>query len=172
MQAINLRSFRKKYLHNKRSFRNFLTRLENNPPKQLDEIVETIDKEVWAETDCLSCANCCRKMSPTYTFQDMKRIAAHFNMKIKDFKAKWLYLDKKDKDWMNVSRPCQFLDLTTNMCSIYDIRPADCAGFPHITKKKMTEYMHVHKQNIEYCPATYKMVEKLKETMLKLRLDV
>lgn len=172
MQAINLRSFRKKYLHNKRSFRNFLTRLENNPPKQLDVIVETIDKEVWAETDCLSCANCCRKMSPTYTFQDMKRIAAHFNMKIKDFKAKWLYLDKKDNDWMNVSKPCQFLDLDTNMCSIYDIRPADCSGFPHITKKKMTDYMHVHKQNIEYCPATYKMVEKLKETMRKMRLEV
>lgn len=172
MQAINLRSFRKKYLHNKRSFRNFLTRLENNPPKQLDEIVEKVDKEVWAETDCLSCANCCRKMSPTYTFQDIKRIAAHFNMKIKDFKAKWLYLDKKDNDWMNVSKPCQFLDLDTNMCTIYEIRPADCSGFPHITKKKMPEYMHVHKQNIEYCPATYKMVEKLKETILKLSLDV
>jgi Predicted Fe-S-cluster oxidoreductase len=172
MQATNLRSFRKKYLHNKRSFRNFLTRLENNPPKQLDEIVEKVDKEVWAETDCLSCANCCRKMSPTYTFQDIKRIAAHFNMKIKDFKAKWLYLDKKDNDWMNVSKPCQFLDLDTNMCTIYEIRPADCSGFPHITKKKMPEYMHVHKQNIEYCPATYKMVEKLKETILKLSLDV
>jgi len=168
MQEINLRSFRKKYLHNKRSFRNFLTRLENNPPKQLDVIVETIDKEVWAETDCLSCANCCRKMSPTYTFQDMKRIAAHFNMKIKDFKAKWLYQDKKDNDWMNVSKPCQFLDLDTNMCTIYEIRPADCAGFPHITKKKMPDYMHVHKQNIEYCPATYKMVEKLKETIASL----
>ncbi|MEP6616841.1 MAG: YkgJ family cysteine cluster protein [Ginsengibacter sp.] len=165
MQAINLRAHKKKFLTNKRSFRHFLTRVENNPPKELDVIMERIDKEVWAETDCLSCANCCRKMSPTYTFQDMKRIAGHFNMKIKDFKAKWLYLDKKDKDWMNVSQPCQFLDLNTNMCSIYDIRPADCAGFPHLTRKKMPDYMHVHKQNIEYCPATYKMVEKLKERL-------
>jgi Fe-S-cluster containining protein len=53
--------------------------------------------------------------------------------------------------------------LKTNMCSIYEVRPADCAGFPHLTKKKMTEYIHVHKQNIEYCPATYKMVEKMKD---------
>ncbi len=25
----------------------------------------------------------------------------------------------------------------------------------------MTEYMHVFKQNVEYCPATYKLVEKM-----------
>jgi len=27
----------------------------------------------------------------------------------------------------------------------------------------MSEYIHVHQQNIEYCPATYKMVEKMME---------
>jgi Fe-S-cluster containining protein len=111
-------------------------------------------------------------MTPTYTFQDMKRIAAHFNMKIKDFKTKWLYFDKKSKDWMNVSKPCQFLDKKTNRCSIYEIRPADCAGFPHLTKKKMTDYIHVHKQNIIHCPATYKMVEKLKERLLADRITI
>jgi hypothetical protein len=72
---------------------------------------------------------------------------------------------------MNVSRPCQFLDLKTNMCSIYEVRPADCAGFPHFTKKKMINYMHVHKQNIEYCPATFKMVQKMMEN-LNLKLDI
>ena len=80
----------------------------------------------------------------------------------KAFKEKWLYYDAKDGDWMNRQQPCQFLDLSTNMCTIYAVRPADCAGFPHLTKKKMTDYMHVHKQNIAYCPATYKMVEKMK----------
>jgi hypothetical protein len=47
------------------------------------------------------------------------------------------------------------------MCSIYEIRPSDCAGFPHLSKKRMIDYIHVHKQNIEYCPATYSMVEKM-----------
>jgi Fe-S-cluster containining protein len=63
---------------------------------------------------------------------------------------------------VNISKPCQFLNLKSNKCSIYEVRPADCAGFPHLTKRKMTEYIHVHKQNIDYCPATYKMVEKMK----------
>ena len=26
---------------------------------------------------------------------------------------------------------------------------------------KFTEYIHVHKQNVEYCPATFKLVEKM-----------
>lgn len=33
--------------------------------------------------------------------------------------------------------------------------------FSHLTKKKMVEYIHVHKQNVQYCPATFSMVEKM-----------
>jgi len=162
MFPVNLRSFKQKVRHQKKRFRSFLTRLENNPPRNLDRLAEKADKAVWEETDCLSCANCCKTMSPTFNTKDIRRISAHFNMTPKQFKEKWLFFDKKDKDWMNRKQPCQFLDLTNNMCSIYAIRPDDCAGFPHLTKKKMVDYMHVHKQNIAYCPATFKMVEKMK----------
>ena len=162
MFPVNLRSFKQRVRHQKKRFRSFLTRLENNPPANLDRLAEKVDTEVWKETDCLSCANCCKTMSPTFNTKDIRRISARFNMSPKQFKEKWLFFDKKDKDWMNRKQPCQFLDLTTNMCSIYAIRPDDCAGFPHLTKKKMTDYMHVHKQNIAYCPATFKMVEKMK----------
>lgn len=157
-----VKKFAAKVLKHRSRFRRFLTKVENNPPKQLDAYAEVIDKEVWQETDCLACSNCCRTMSPTYTFKDLQRISKHLNMTIKQFKEKWLYLDKVG-DWMNVNMPCQFLDTKTNMCSIYEVRPADCADFPHLTKKKMTEYMHVHKQNVQHCPATFKMVEKLME---------
>lgn len=158
---VNLRSFKQKVRHKQRSFRRFLTKIEKNPPRGLDKLAERIDAEVWQEIDCLSCANCCKTMSPTFTNKDIKRIAGHFEMTAKEFREKWLYFDKADGDWMNVKQPCQFLDLRTNMCGIYEVRPADCAGFPHLKKKKMTEYIHVHKQNIAYCPATFKMVEKM-----------
>jgi Fe-S-cluster containining protein len=161
MQSINLRKLKRKFEGNRKFFRSFITRTENNPPKNLEQLADSIDKDVWAQTNCLSCANCCKVMSPTYTFQDIKRISLHLGMRPKDFKEKWLYLDKKENDWMNKSRPCQFLDLNTNMCSIYEVRPADCAGFPHLIKKPLTDYMHVHKQNIEYCPATMLFVENL-----------
>jgi uncharacterized protein len=162
MQPVNLRSFKQKVRNNKRAFRGFLTRLENNPPRGLDKTAEAVAPEVWKEVDCLSCANCCKTMTPTFTPADIKRIAAHFGMTPAAFKDKWLMFEKKEKDWQNKKQPCQFLNLADNKCSIYEIRPADCAGFPHLTRKKMPDYMHVHKQNIEYCPATYKMVEKMK----------
>lgn len=166
MQQLTLRKFKTLVNKNKKAFRTFLTRLENKPPKNLDALAVVADKQVWPEVDCLSCANCCKTMSPTFNTKDLQRISAHFNMTVQQFKDKWLYYDKKDNDWMNKKQPCQFLNVEDNKCSIYPIRPDDCAGFPHLTKKKMTDYMHVHKQNIAYCPATYKMVEKMKDLVI------
>lgn len=160
---VNLRSFKIKVAKNKSTFKRFLTKLEKNPPILLDAMANEIDKEVWQEIDCLSCANCCKTMTPTFTPKDIKRIAIHFEIKPIEFKRKWLYQHKNDTDWINTSQPCQFLNTQNNMCSVYEVRPADCAGFPHLTKKKMPLYIDVHKQNLQYCPATYKMVEKLRE---------
>lgn len=149
-------------LLNRSSFRRFLTKLEKTPPRRLDQLAVETDVEVWKETDCLACANCCKTMSPTFTTADMKRIASHLEMGVEDFKKKWLYKDRNG-DWINKSQPCQFLNLKDNKCSIYEVRPADCSGFPHHTKRRMIDYIHVFKQNVEYCPATYKLVEKIIE---------
>ena len=143
----------------------FLTKIEKKTPRGIDAITISLEKEVWKEVDCLTCANCCKTMTPTYTKTDIKRIAAHFKQTPQEFSDKWLVYEKKDKDWQNKKQPCQFLNLKDNKCSIYEIRPADCSGFPHLPKKKMVDYMHVHKQNIEYCPATYKLVEKLEAAL-------
>jgi len=49
-----------------------------------------LEPEVWKEIDCLTCANCCKTMTPTYTTADIKRISAHFNQTPQEFKDKWL----------------------------------------------------------------------------------
>jgi len=127
----------------------------------LDQQIAVLEKEVWKETDCLSCANCCKTMTPTFTNTDIKRIAAHLGQTPDAFKEKWLKRERGgDRDWLNKTEPCQFLNLKDNKCSIYEVRPADCAGFPHL-HRKFTDYAHVHKQNVEYCPATYRLVEKM-----------
>jgi hypothetical protein len=154
------RKFASNVLKHRSRLRRFLTKVENNPPKELDVYADILDRAVWKEVDCLACSNCCRNMTPTYTFKDLQRISKHLNMTIKAFKEKWLYKNREG-EWMNKTTPCQFLDRKTNMCNIYAIRPADCAEFPHLTKKKVTEYIHVHKQNVQHCPATFKFVEKL-----------
>ena len=164
MQAVNFRSFRLKVHHNKKALRSFLTRITKTPPRGLDKLAATLEKEVWKEVDCLSCANCCKTMSPTYTKADIKRIAKHFSLSPAAFTKKWLRKDRIG-DMLNKTEPCQFLNLDDNKCSIYEIRPLDCSGFPHLPKKRMVEYMHVHKQNIELCPATFKLVEKMQEAL-------
>lgn len=165
MASDHLKKLKKKFDLNRKSFRYFITRTDNNPPENLDQLMEVVEKEVWQEINCLSCANCCKTMSPTYTNEDIKRISAHIEMTPKQFKEKWLYREPKDKDWMNRSQPCQFLDLKTNMCTIYEVRPADCAEFPHFHKRPSTDYFYIHKQNIEFCPASMLMIEKLKTKM-------
>ncbi len=114
MQPINLRSFKQKVRIHKKSLKSFLTRLEKNPPQGLHKLIDEVDAEVWKETDCLTCGNCCKSMTPTYKPADIKRIATHFRMSPAEFKKKWLTYDAKDGDWQNVSQPCQFLNLKDN----------------------------------------------------------
>lgn len=161
VQPVNLRSFKQRVRHNKSRFRRFLSKLEKKQPKGFQNMQAHLEKEVWKEVDCLTCANCCKTMTPTFTAKDIKRISAHLGLSADAFKTKWLRREKSgDRDWLNKTEPCQFLDMKTNMCSIYEVRPADCAGYPHL-RKNMKDYGHVYKQNIECCPATYKMVEKM-----------
>ncbi len=162
MLPVNFRSFRKKLSLYRSIYRKFLNRTEKNPPKGIDAYSVAIEPHVWAQVDCLSCANCCKKMTPTFTPKDIKRISAHFNQTPEAFSKLWLKKDRKN-DMVNKTQPCQFLNLQTNMCSIYTVRPADCSGFPYLSKRTWSDYAHIHKQNIDYCPATFKLVEKMVE---------
>ncbi len=160
MLPVNFRLFKKKLSENRSAFRRFLNKTEKVPPRGIDNLTPVMAREVWQEVDCLSCANCCKKMTPTFTPADLKRISRHFNQTPDEFRKQWLRKDRNN-DLINKTEPCQFLNLQNNKCSIYEVRPADCAGFPHLSKRKWTDYAYIHKQNIDYCPATYKMVEKI-----------
>jgi uncharacterized protein len=160
--TVNLRTFRKLVSRNKRKFRNFLTRLEKKPVEPVQLVVLEANELSWAKTDCMDCANCCKSMSPTYTRKDITRISKYLGMTKKAFVEKWLYKDRSG-DWINKKQPCQFLDAKTNMCNIYDVRPRDCAGFPYHGTKKIREYGNVFKQNVEFCPATYRLVEIMQD---------
>ncbi|MGC8749375.1 YkgJ family cysteine cluster protein [Hydrotalea sp.] len=165
MEPVNLRSFKQKVRHHHSAFKKYLGKVEKKPPRTLNKLVVTLNDAVWKEIDCLTCANCCKTMTPTFTNADMKRIAAYLNITVDEMKNRWLHFDKKDKDWVNDKQPCQFLNLKDNKCSIYAVRPQSCAGFPHLTKKPVVQYLHVHQQNVQYCPATYSMVEKMMEAI-------
>ena len=58
------------------------------------------------------------------------------------------------------------------MCSVYEVRPRDCAGFPHHGTKKIKDYGNVFKQNVEFCPATYRLVEIMQEGVADGKWDL
>jgi len=130
----------------RRKYRYFLTRLETVKPRGLDKIALEADKEVWQETDCLACANCCKTMTPTFTKADIKRISAHFNQTPQEFTDKWLYKQRGTGDMMNKKQPCQFLDLKTNMCIFMKFVRKIVPDF-HITPKNILRsgYMYINK---------------------------
>ncbi len=160
---MQLKQLKKKFEANKKKFGKFIDDLEEAGHKGIKKEAKAADKEVWQEVNCLNCANCCKKMTPTLDKKDKKRISAHLGLSVKEFTSTYLVYDEEDKDWRMQKQPCVFLDLTTNKCNIYPVRPDDCAGFPHLTKTPLKSFIYIHKQNIEYCPATYRFVEKMME---------
>lgn len=162
---MNLLKFEQKAEKKKGKLIKFLKKLDKVVPEDLQDIVKEIDTSVWEDIDCLECANCCKTMTPTYTPKDIKRIAAHFDITPKNFKKKWLYKDENG-DWMNTATPCQFLG-SDNKCSIYEIRPADCSGFPHHRKKRFDLYNDTYIGNVPRCPATFELVSRLAKKVEK-----
>lgn len=146
----------------------FLNELEQRTQEEITTAIAAADKAAWQETDCLDCANCCKTMTPAFTNEDISRIATHLRITPALFKKKWLKLEPKSGHWVNTSQPCQFLQ-ADNKCSVYPIRPSDCAGFPHHDKQPFNEYSETFKKNVVHCPATYTFVKKLEEIVGKLK---
>jgi hypothetical protein len=85
---MELSQLEKKFKANAKPFRKFIDRLEEAEHKGIKKEAKAAEKEVWEEVQCLSCANCCKKMTPTLTKDDRKRIAKHLGLTPKEFKMK------------------------------------------------------------------------------------
>ncbi|MEM1000137.1 MAG: YkgJ family cysteine cluster protein [Bacteroidota bacterium] len=145
----------------KKRQRKFLARLKARPPKDLDQQVLDADGQVWEEIDCLSCANCCKTISPTFTQKDIERIAKRLRMRPGEFVEKYLYVDEDD-DFVLQQTPCPFLE-SDNRCRIYEDRPRACRDYPHTGKRKFHLHIAITKKNTLVCPAAFRVVEILEE---------
>lgn len=156
-------AFKRTLARQRIGLKRFLKKFDQQYIPRVSRYTEPAAEQTWAETDCLQCANCCKVMTPTFTPTDLRRISAHFGMTEQAFYDQWLQTDEDNGDKVNRKQPCQFLDLKTNKCSIYEIRPEDCAEFPHFKRKPFADFNHIHEQNIEYCPATFRFITLMKE---------
>jgi uncharacterized protein len=144
----------------------FLKGLLRRRVRGVDGLVFALNNKAFKAIDCLSCANCCKTMSPTYNKADVKRISKHLGMTFQQYYDKYLYKDESG-DYMNKSVPCQFLK-KDNKCGIYPVRPKDCSGFPHTQNKDFKLFIsQTHIQNISYCPITMHIVENMHDIIIK-----
>jgi Fe-S-cluster containining protein len=148
---------KKQYAENKQ----FLKRLAKKSNREIDALAGDLHEEAFNRIDCIQCANCCKTISPIFKTTDIKRISAHLGMKEAAFINKYLTIDEDD-DFVVNALPCPFLG-PGNLCSIYEVRPRDCADYPHSQKPGFAGRAALHAKNTVSCPAVFYIVEQMKK---------
>ncbi len=126
--------------------------------QKLDQKATKIHHKVFEQTDCLSCANCCKSIPPIITKTDAKRIANYLKIGVGEFLTKHVIFDQDDDMVFNQS-PCCFLN-QDNTCQIYEVRPKACKNYPH-TDRNFSKHIELHLVNIDYCPAVGEIFEHI-----------
>ncbi|MBD80119.1 MAG: zinc/iron-chelating domain-containing protein [Crocinitomicaceae bacterium] len=128
--------------------------------RDLDATFDRHHEEVFAITDCLECANCCKTTSPIFLQEDIDRIASYLKMKPGAFIIEYLEMDEEG-DFVLRQAPCSFLN-ADNTCKVYDVRPNACREYPHTNRKNMHEILDLTLENSIVCPAVNEILKRIK----------
>lgn len=164
-QEVDIKKYRQRAYRKKKVLSAFLKKLEKKRPPLAKKAMKEAEQHAWSKVNCQQCGNCCKTMTPTWKKSEIKRVAQHFGMSYKEFFDKWLYVEESTGDICNQTTPCQFFDLKNGLCTIYELRPHDCATFPHIYRKDFFDQMEVYTGNLHRCPATLVAMEHLHKAM-------
>jgi Fe-S-cluster containining protein len=147
----------------KASRKKLIKKLKSVQPRKLDEQVHALHEEVFAETDCLNCGNCCRTTGPMLFPKDVDRLASHLKMRPAEFTDQYLRTDE-DGDLVFKSMPCPFLG-DDNYCAVYEHRPKACREYPHTDRRKFHQLLDLSLKNAGICPAVEAIFERIDEQM-------
>lgn len=118
-----------------------------------------LHESAFSNINCLDCANCCKNYSPRFKMPDIKRISRHLRMKESDFILQYLHIDDEG-DYVVRTHPCPFLN-EGNDCSIYEVRPRDCARYPYTDEDVLVKQAGLTLKNSEICPAVSSVLDQL-----------
>lgn len=136
-----------------------LRKLKKRPPGNLDRKFEVAHEEVFAKTDCLTCANCCKTASPMLFEKDIERLSKYLKLKPGEFIGQYLFLDT-DGIFAFKQTPCPFLG-SDNYCRVYEYRPKACREYPHTNMRKMHTLLTLAEKNLHICPAVAQIVQRI-----------
>lgn len=130
--------------------------------RRLNTIVGETTAAVWQHIDCRTCANCCRSQHPTFSRPEVERIAAHLGLTVQEVWSRYLTSDAESGKYITQELPCPFLE--GNLCAIYEVRPAVCAGYPHLQRNFRSRLWQTI-DNAAICPIVYNVLEALKQRL-------
>jgi Fe-S-cluster containining protein len=130
--------------------------------RRLNTVVTETTAEVWKQIDCRTCANCCRSQHPTFSRPEVERIAAYFGLSVEELRTRYLTSDADSGKYITRELPCPFLE--GNLCTIYEVRPAVCAGYPHL-QRNFRSRLWQNIDNAAVCPIVFNVLEDLKQRL-------
>lgn len=158
MAEDRLHNWQKKSKERAKAFGAYLQRADKN---KVLKALPRLHEEAFEKIDCLQCAACCKSYSPRFKTPDVKRISKHLGQKEGEFIDTYLKVDEEG-DFVVKSTPCPFLG-SDNACSIYEVRPSDCARFPYTDEDVIIKRQALTLKNASFCPIVYYVLDSLQE---------
>lgn len=143
-----------------KAFKQMLQRADKN---KVLKLLPQLHDEAFEKNDCLQCAACCKNYSPRFKTPDVKRISRHLGMRESNFIDTYLRVDE-DGDFVVKRSPCPFLG-NDNACSIYEVRPSDCARFPYTDEDVILKRQPLTLKNASFCPITFYVLQQLSQQL-------
>jgi len=132
--------------------------LKQQDPRRVDKIVHELNRKISEKIDCTSCGNCCMRLKPYVTDQDIYKLSAC--LKMQPEKVKSDYTETEDGEQMFKNLPCSFRK--KKKCTVYDDRPDNCRSYPHLHKDDFTSRLFQVIANYSVCPIVFNVFERLK----------
>ncbi len=139
-------------------FRTYLKSLDKDE-SAIDAIVHRVYADITKQIDCTQCANCCMKIRPIVTRDDIRSVSKHLQLPEEKFISRYLELNEV-QEYLMAEIPCPFLK--DKRCSMYEVRPEDCRSYPHIWKNGFVTRLMGVLNNYSICPIVFNVYEQLK----------
>lgn len=139
-------------------FRSYLKWAAN--PDLLDQQFLALHREIFPKYNCAKCRNCCKLMSAAIPEEDIDRDADCLGMTREKFIA--AHLRREDGEWVEIHRPCGFLDKNGN-CKLGERQPESCKKFPYTDQPERLSSLYSFLSAVAVCPVAYEICERLKQ---------
>jgi uncharacterized protein len=147
--------------HYNRNLR-FLKSLKSRSDLKVDRAAKALHAEAFSIIDCTRCGNCCRTSNPVCEEHEIGRIARRLGRDPAEWTQAALVRCEDEDGWQPKEQPCPLLG-EGNLCTVYEDRPASCAGFPYTDQPGFSCRAYMHSSNTLGCPAVFYVVERMRE---------